>query len=61
MSDAVEQHLRLHEVADRLGISLATVRRYIQAGKFPSIRPAGTRIVLVPESAVLAFLRGPRA
>lgn len=46
-------YLRVREVAERLGVSERTVRRWISTGKLPSIRIGGTR--LVPRNSLVDF------
>lgn len=53
-----ERVLRMDEIADRLGISRATVHRWIEAGKLPPKRQLGSNIVGVVESELDAWIRG---
>ena len=50
---------RRSEVARCLAVSLSTVDRMIMDGRLPAIRCG--RIVLVPRTAVMAFLLGQSA
>jgi excisionase family DNA binding protein len=47
--------LTLPEVAQRVRVSVSTVRHWIRTGTLPSVRPARRR--LVPRDAVEAFVR----
>ena len=38
-------HLRAHQIADRLGISVRTIRRRIADGTLPSIKLGGARLI----------------
>ena len=46
-----------HEVAEGLGLSTSTVRRYCEAGKFPGARLYSDGGWRVPRSGVVTFLR----
>lgn len=55
MIKPLEQHLTPDKVAERLGVTARTVRRWINTGAlYPVYKPA--RALLVPESAVVRFL-----
>jgi excisionase family DNA binding protein len=45
MSGVGPRYLRASDVADRLGVSIRTVRRWIADGTLPSTKIAGTRLV----------------
>ena len=46
------------EFAAKSGISLVSVRRYIAAGRLPSVQPGGRRCrVLIPQSALAQFTK----
>lgn len=52
-----EQFYSVAELAAGLGYSEATIRNWVEAGRFPgAIAPKGSAI-RVPRSSVLAFLR----
>jgi excisionase family DNA binding protein len=46
--------ISVNEAADRLGLSPLTIRRLIQRGELPKVRPT-PRTVRIPESAVTAL------
>jgi excisionase family DNA binding protein len=46
--------ISVNEAADRLGLSPLTIRRLIQHGELPHVRPT-PRTVRIPESAVIAL------
>lgn len=52
-----EPLLDVRTVAERLAISVTSVRRLIQRGELAAVY-VGRRAVRVPESAVEAYLRG---
>ena len=59
MNVVVSDLLTLHEVAARLRVSVATVRRYIARGELSVVRLGGGSAapIRVPEDAVEAFIR----
>lgn len=54
----VEPQLSPEEVAQRLGVSLSSVWRWIEKGKIAPVRKLGHRITRIPASAVNRFLEG---
>jgi excisionase family DNA binding protein len=48
--------ISVNEAGARLGLSPLTIRRLIQRGDLPHVRPAG-RIARIPEEAVTALAR----
>lgn len=52
-----ERLLRLGEVADRLGISKATVYRWLEGGRLPARRAIGENTVGILESELTEWLR----
>jgi len=55
------QLLRLDEVATRLGLKLATVRRMVREGRLATVRPTGRRAIRVREEDVEALVRRDHA
>jgi len=53
------QYLRAGDVADLLGMSIRTVRRWLADGSLPSIKIGGARLVL--EEDLLMLLERPSA
>jgi excisionase family DNA binding protein len=46
--------ISVNQAADRLGLSPLTIRRLIQRGELPQVRPT-PRTIRIPESAVIAL------
>ncbi|GBC97626.1 hypothetical protein HRbin17_00114 [bacterium HR17] len=46
----------LTDIARMLGVSLPTVRRWVQEGKLKALHPQGTRLYRIPEAALREFL-----
>lgn len=52
-----EKYLSKQEAASLLHISVMTIHRMLKEGSFPKLK-ASKRLVRIPESAVLNYLRG---
>lgn len=52
----VDRLLSVSEVADRLGVSYETVRRWIRKGALEALTVGPTKTLRVPESAVAALI-----
>jgi excisionase family DNA binding protein len=52
--------LRIHEVADRLKVSVKTARRYVRRGLLPAVQYCPRGMLWIDESAVEALKRGDR-
>jgi len=53
----LEEHLTPEACAERLNVSLSTVRRWIRTGKLAPVFKPSRRIILIPASAAIVFLR----
>jgi len=53
----MERLLRDSEVASRLGLRVATIRKMRADGRLPSVRPTGKRAVRIPSDAVDALMQ----
>ena len=51
------QYLRARDIADLLGLSIRTIRRWLADGTLPSVRIGGARLVL--ERHLLMLLKRP--
>jgi excisionase family DNA binding protein len=56
--EIVREFLSPHEFASCSGLSLVTVRRYVDDGRLPAAQPGGHRCrVLIPRSALADFTK----
>ena len=46
---SLPEYLRAHQIADLLGVTERTVRRWISDGTLPSVKLGGARLVAVAE------------
>lgn len=53
---ALEEHLSPEAAAERLGVSLSTMRRWIRSGEIRPVFKPTRRNILIPASAVVRFL-----
>lgn len=49
--------LTAQEVAERLGVAVRTVNKYIREGRFPNAYQVNPRLWLIPESDLVGFKR----
>jgi excisionase family DNA binding protein len=54
--DSAERFLSVKDVVARTGVSERTIRALISRGQLPSVRPAGLRVVRIPERFVTALM-----
>jgi len=52
------EYMLEHEVAELLRVPRARVRFWRKKGLIPTVRPPGTRLILYPRAAVLAWIAG---
>jgi excisionase family DNA binding protein len=52
----VPEHFRPDDLADRLHVSVDTVRRWVDAGEFGRVIRPSSQLVLIPAPAVNRFL-----
>lgn len=54
---AKPRYLTVGQVVSQTGLAERTVRAMLASGRLPAVRPAGLRVVRVPEYAVLELMR----
>ena len=58
MIEVGERFLSVAEITAKWGVSERSVRALIASGRLPVVRPAGLRLVRVPQSAVERVMQG---
>lgn len=53
----LEEHLSPEAMAERLNVSISTVRRWIRSGDLRPVFKPARRIILIPASAASRFLQ----